>query len=147
WWGSALAVLPGLVLGAGQAMLFLAIACALATRLPMVVNLLSCLVIFFLGNLAPHLSQIVLRQQYTFAREHGGSESTALGLVQFIAKLFRLVLPALEYFGLDSAIVRDQALPVGPYVGHVALVLGYSVLYSGIALLLGLTLFEDRDLA
>ena len=146
WWGSALAVLPGLVIGAGQAMLFLAIACALATRLPMVVNVLTCLVIFFLGNLAPHLSQIVMSQQYAHLREHG-SENTALGLVEFMAKLFSVVLPALEYFGLDSAIVRDQALPVGPYVGNAGLVLGYSVLYSAIALLLGLILFEDRDLA
>jgi ABC-type transport system involved in multi-copper enzyme maturation permease subunit len=146
WWGSALAVLPGLMIGAGQAMLFLAITCALATRLPMIVNLLTCLVIFFLGNLAPRLSQIVLSQQYAHLREHG-SENAALGLVQFIARLFSLVLPALEYFGLDSAIVRDQALPVGPYIGHAGLVLGYSVLYSAIALLLGLILFEDRDLA
>jgi hypothetical protein len=112
----------------------------------MVVNVLTCLVIFFLGNLAPHLSQIVMSQQYAHLREHG-SENTALGLVEFMAKLFSVVLPALEYFGLDSAIVRDQALPVGPYVGHAGLVVGYSVLYSAIALLLGLILFEDRDLA
>ena len=43
----------GIALGFGQVMILVAIASALATRLPFVVNLVLCLVIYFLGHLAP----------------------------------------------------------------------------------------------
>jgi ABC-type transport system involved in multi-copper enzyme maturation permease subunit len=147
WFGISLAILPGLAIGACQVMLLLAVAAALATRLPVVVNLLTCLVVFFLGNLAPYLLHFSQNMQQQYRREHQGAESGALGLVQFMAKIFDTVLPALEYFGLGPSIVRDQPLPLGPYLLHVGYVAGYSALYTAIALLLGLILFEDRDLA
>src|SRR5205814_10302905 len=50
-------VLPGLVMSCSLVMVLVAIAVALATRLPMVVNLVTCLVVYFLANLMPVLVQ------------------------------------------------------------------------------------------
>ena len=55
--------------------------------------------------------------------------------------------PALEYFNLGPAIVRERPLPLLEYAGYVATVLANALLYTVIALLFGLILFEDRDLA
>jgi hypothetical protein len=147
WFGGSLAILPGLVISVCQAMLFLAIAAALATRLPMVVNLLTCLFVFFVGNLAPYLVQLSQYLQRQFPGGGKGLVGAALGLAQFVARVLDTLLPALESFGLGPAIVRDQPLPLAGYALYVASVAGYSVLYATIALLFGLFLFEDRDLA
>src|SRR5262249_54085554 len=84
-----LAALPGLIIGACQVMVLVAIAAALATRLPMLVNLPTCLLLFFLGNLSPVLVQVSqkLREQ------QGGG--TTMDLINFMARLFDTVLPAL----------------------------------------------------
>lgn len=132
WFSYTLTALPGFIFGFCQVMVLLAIAVALATRLPMVVNMVTCLVIFFLGHLTHILVQV---------------SSTRYALVNFMARFFDNVLPGLEYFDLGPIIVRD--VPPDPtrfayYIGSVCL---YAVLYSIIALLFGLILFEDRDLA
>jgi len=137
WFSGALALLPGLVIVSCQAMLFLAIAAALATRLPLIANLNICLTLFFFGNLAPHLVNLARDVKMRYGLE----------LVEFMAQLLNTVLPALEYFSLGPAIVRDQPLALGAYSLHALHVVGYSILYSAIALLGGLILFEDRDLA
>lgn len=147
WFADSLSVLPGLLVGFGQVMLFLGVASALATRLPLVVNLGVCLALFFLGNLAPILLQTARRLEQQYQRDHPGSTSATLELVQFTARLLDTVLPALEYFGIGPAIIRDRPLPLGPYLVHVGLTTGYSIFYTAIALLLGLILFEDRDVA
>jgi hypothetical protein len=138
WFDGVVESLPGLVFGSCQAMVLLAIAVALATRLPMVVNLVTCLVVFFLGHLTHVLVQVSSYQ---------ASSNRQLELVSFVARFFENVLPGLEYFDLGAVIVRD--VPPDParfayYIGSVVL---YAILYSVIALLFGLTLFEDRDLA
>jgi hypothetical protein len=132
WFDVARTALPGLVLGFCQVMVLLAIAVALATRLPMVVNLVICLLVFFLGHLTPVLVQVSQR---------------GYALVNFIAQFFNTVLPGLEYFDLGTVIARD--LPPDPqrFAAYVGSVVFYAILYSTIALLFGLILFEDRDLA
>jgi ABC-type transport system involved in multi-copper enzyme maturation permease subunit len=147
WAGGALAVLPGLTIGFCQAMVLLAIAAALATRLPLVVNLVFCSFCFLMGNLAPHLLRVAASLQQRSKADNQTVASGAYELVQFVARLFDTILPALDYFSLGPAIVRDQPLPLVPYLQYVASVVGYSVMYTAIALLLGLVLFEDRDLA
>jgi ABC-type transport system involved in multi-copper enzyme maturation permease subunit len=148
WLTDTLTILPGLVIGFCQVMLLLAVAAALATRLPMVVTLVSCLMLFFLGNLAPVLVGWADGLQRNYKLEHQGQTSAAYDLVRFIAKLFDTVAPALDYFNLGPAIVRgDQPLPLGDYLLYVFSVIGYALLYSAGALLFGLILFEDRDLA
>ncbi|MBY0523805.1 MAG: ABC transporter permease [Gemmataceae bacterium] len=147
WSTDTATILPGLVIGFCQVMVLLAIAAALATRLPMVVNLVTCLLLFFLGNLAPVLVEVSRRLQREHVGTHQGQTSATLDLVQFMARLFDTVLPALEYFNLGPAIVRDRPLPIVDYGWYVGSVVVYALLYTAIALLFGLILFEDRDLA
>ena len=147
WFSSTTAVFLGLAIGSCQVMILTALAAALATRLPMVVNLVTCLGLFFLGNLAPVLLEVAGRMQSGHAQEHAGQGSMPLELVRFMARLFDTLLPALEFFNLGPAVIRDRPLPVGDYLLYVGSVAGYSLLYTAIALLVGLILFEDRDLA
>jgi hypothetical protein len=147
WLGDVLAVTPGLVVGISQVMVLLAIATALATRLTLVINLVACLVLFFLGHLAPVLVQTAQNQQLRFAAEHPGRTSAALDLVQFMAQLFDTLLPALDFFNMGPATIRDTPLDAGPLGWYVASVFVLAGFYTAIALLVGLILFEDRDLA
>jgi hypothetical protein len=68
-------------------------------------------------------------------------------LVRFVAQLFDTLLPGLEHFSLGAAIARDVPPPTGPFIVYIGSVMLYALLYTTIALLLGLILFEDRDLA
>lgn len=136
WEGETLANLLGHLMGLGLVMVMLAIAVSLATRVTMVVNLVCCLVVFFLGNLAPVLVQA--SQQLK-----GG----ALALVGFLARLFDILLPSLQYASTSQVYIREMPLGAADYADYVGRVMGYFVIYTVIVLLGGLILFEDRDLA
>ncbi len=123
--------LPGLIIGFGQVMTLIAVSIALATRVPMVVNLTMCLVIYLLGHLAPIMTEV----------------SQRLPLVNFVAQLFELLLPGLAVFDVSSAIVRDVPLDPERYSVYTLNVALYACIYTAIALLAGLLLFEDRDVA
>jgi ABC-type transport system involved in multi-copper enzyme maturation permease subunit len=122
-------LLPGLLLGFGQVMVLVAIAVSLATRLPMIVNVPICVLIYFLGHLTPTLTLVAQRYKQTEAQG-----SAVAQMLSFMANLFDQLLPSLEYFrpGLSAL------------VGRVTI---YGVAYTIIMLLIGLVLFEDRDLA
>lgn len=147
WFSATVGVFLGLAVGFCQVMILTAVAAALATRLPMLVTLVICLLLFFLGHLAPVLLEVAERLQVRFALEHGGQTSVALDLIQFMARLFDTLLPALEFFNLGPAVIRDRPLPIGEYALYTGSVVVYSAMYTAIALLFGLILFEDRDLA
>ncbi|HLJ95516.1 MAG TPA: ABC transporter permease [Gemmataceae bacterium] len=132
WLEQGLAIVQGSVFGLCQVTVLLAIAVALATRLPMVVNLVTCLLVFFLGHLT-HVLVVVSSGRNT--------------LVNFIARFFDNVLPGLEYFDYGPVVIRDVALDPGRFSLYLGSIVAYAVLYSVIALLFGLILFEDRDLA
>ncbi len=68
-------------------------------------------------------------------------------LVYFMAQLFDTVFPGLDLFDVGAAVVRDVPLPPVPYALYTLNVALYAVTYTVIALLFGLSLFEDRDLA
>ncbi|HEY1376233.1 MAG TPA: ABC transporter permease subunit [Gemmataceae bacterium] len=136
WQGETLANLLGQIMGFGLVMVMLAIAVSLATRLSMVVNLVCCLVIFFLGNLSQVLVQAAQQLQ-------GG----ALALVGFLARLFDILLPSLQYASTSQVYIRETPLEAGAFAAYVGSVFGYFAVYTVIALLVGLILFEDRDLA
>jgi hypothetical protein len=138
WFSDALAHTFGGVLGFGQVMILVGIASALATRITFVVNLVLCLLIYFLGHLAPVIVQV------TESAPGGG---VGVGLVGFLGKLFNVLLPALEFFNMGPAIVREAPLDLWSFGLYVLTIFGYSALYTAIALLVGLVLFEDRDLA
>ncbi|HVK16783.1 MAG TPA: ABC transporter permease subunit [Fimbriiglobus sp.] len=143
WFGEVFAHTFGIALGFGQVMILVAIATALATRLPFVVNLVICLVVYFLGHLAP----VVVRVTDEVQRRAAGQENVALGLVQFFGNLFDTLLPALEFFNMGPAIIRETPLDLWQFAAYVGTVVGYALLYTVIALVVGLLLFEDRDLA
>ena len=63
--------------------------------------------------------------------------------VKFIGQLIATILPVLDHFNIQAAVAAGRAVPYH-YLGW-ALV--YCLLYSGIALVVALALFEDRDLA
>jgi ABC-type transport system involved in multi-copper enzyme maturation permease subunit len=124
-------VLPGLALGFFEVTVLASLSVAISTRLPMLVNLVVCIAIFFLGHLSPVLVDVT-----------GGGNVNEL--ISFMARLFAWVLPALEFFNAGPAISTGAMIP---WVGYVLPALGYCMLYSGACLLLAFLLFEDRDLA
>jgi hypothetical protein len=122
-------LLPGMTLGFCQVMVLLAIAVSLATRIPMILNVPICLLIYFLGHLTPVLKQVAMRFQT------GEGAGSAVGqMLSFMAQLFNSLLPGLEYFTPNYSAI----------VGRIAF---YGIMYTIIVLLFGLILFEDRDLA
>jgi hypothetical protein len=137
WFADAFANSLGILLGFGQVMILVAIAAALATRLPFVINIVLCLMIYFLANLAP-----VIVDQAEKGELMGG-----WGLVGFLGKLFDNILPALQFFNMGRAILREAPLDLWQLGYYALTVFGYSLIYTAIALLVGLLLFEDRDLA
>ncbi len=138
WFSDALAHTMGIALGFGQVMILVAVASALATRLAFVVNLVLCLLLFFLGHLAPVVVQVTQQAR-------GGG--VGVGLVEFLGKLFDALLPSLESFNMSRAIIRETPLDLWQFGGYILTVTGYSLVYTTIALLAGLLMFEDRDLA
>ena len=104
WFSDTVAHTLGVALGFGQVMILVAIASALATRLTFVVNLVLCLLIYFLGHLAPFVVQVT---------ESASGGTVGVGLVGFLGKLFDVLLPALEFFNMGPAIIRETpARPV-----------------------------------
>jgi ABC-type transport system involved in multi-copper enzyme maturation permease subunit len=132
WIGDTLTALPGLTIGFCQVLVLIAVAVAVATRLPMLVNIPFCILVFFLGHLTPIMSE-VSRGKFK--------------LVEFVSELFGTILPGLDLFDVGSAIVRDVPLDPVQYAIYTLNVVIYALLYAGIATLLGLVLFEDRDVS
>jgi hypothetical protein len=141
WTAHSLDTLPGLVLGFSQVMVLVALAVALATRLPMVVNLPIVLVVYFLSHLTPVL--LTIGKQ---ARE-ANPTSAVPRLVSFVAQVFDTILPDLGLFRMDPALLSDSPPDPSLFTRYLASVSLYGVLYTTIVLLFGLILFEDRDLA
>jgi hypothetical protein len=124
--------LPGLMICFGQVMTLIAVSVAMATRVPMVVNLGACLVVYLLGNLAPIVTEV--------SKPIGG-------LVKFVAQLFEMLLPGLAVFDVSTAIIREAPLDSAQYAVYTLNVGLYALMYTAIAMLAGLILFEDRDVA
>jgi ABC-type transport system involved in multi-copper enzyme maturation permease subunit len=121
-------VLPALLLIVLETAVLTSVSVALSTRLPMVLNMVSCLAIFIVGHLTPVLVRTVFEQ---------------LEPVKFMAQLIATVLPSLEAFNTQSAVAKSTIIPPA-YLGLSAL---YCAAYSTAAMLLAFILFEDRDLA
>jgi ABC-type transport system involved in multi-copper enzyme maturation permease subunit len=132
-WEQVKQVLPGLVLGFFEVTVMTSISVAISTRLPMLANLVVCILIFFLGHLSPVLVEAATAPQ-----------SQVNELVGFMARFFAWALPSLEFFNAGPSISTGAVIP---WIGYVLPALGYCVLYSGAALLFAFLLFEDRDLA
>jgi ABC-type transport system involved in multi-copper enzyme maturation permease subunit len=123
-------IVPGLALAFMEAIVMAAIAVAIATRLPMLANLSICFTIYIVGHLLPLL---VMSKKV----------SDPYGIIQFTGQFFAVVLPVLEHFNIYAAIAGGAPVP-WVYLGWAS---AYCALYTGVALLFALFLFEDRDLA
>jgi ABC-type transport system involved in multi-copper enzyme maturation permease subunit len=121
-------VVPGLVLAFMEVVVLTAISVAISTRLPMLPNLVIVGAIYVLGNLGPLIVQSSV----------GRNE-----FVAFFGQLVALVLPMLDVFNIQAAVAGGKYVPLD-YLGWALL---YCVLYSTVAMLFALILFEDRDLA
>lgn len=120
---------PGLALGLFEAIVFTGISVAISTRLPVLPNLVICLMVYLVGHLTPVLMQ-----------------SSAIGqhqIVQFMGTFLATVFPVLDHFNIQSAIAAGKPVP---WI-YLAWAFGYCAIYSTIAVLAALIMFEDRDLA
>lgn len=127
-WGPTIQIIPGLILIFLEIAVLTAVSVAISTRLPMVINMVTCFTIFVIGHLTPVLVKT------TF----GGFEP-----VKFVAQLIATVLPALEVFNMQAAVATGTMVPPD-YLGFSTV---YCAVYSTMAILLAFILFEDRDLA
>ncbi len=121
-------IAPGLALSFMEAVVLTAVSVAISTRLPMMANLIICASIYVLGHLVPILANSAVGQQE---------------FVRFVAHLSAAVLPVLDNFNISAGISTGQTVPL-VYLGWAGL---YCLLYCGVAMLVALLLFEDRDLA
>jgi ABC-type transport system involved in multi-copper enzyme maturation permease subunit len=119
--------IPGLVLGFLEATVLVCLSVAISTRLPMLANFAICFSIYVLG----HLTALIVLSSVQFAP------------VMFVAQFIATILPVLDYFNIQAAVAAGREVPLH----YLAWSFVYCVLYSSIALLLALILFEDRDLA
>ncbi len=121
-------IVPGLVLAFFETVVLAAISVALSTRLPMLANLIVCSSVYVLGHLVPMLVN---------------SSVGKFEIVRFVGQFIATVLPVLDHFNIQAAVAAGAEVPLD-YLG---MALIYCVLYSSIAILIGLAMFEDRDLA
>lgn len=121
-------IVPGLGLAFMEAVVMASISVAISTRLAMLPNLVICGSIYALGHLVPTLVNSAVGQ---------------LEYVPFVANLLATILPMLEHFTVYGAISTGGMIS-WEYVGWAGL---YALLYSTLAMLVALLLFEERDLA
>ncbi|MCZ6852439.1 MAG: ABC transporter permease [Gammaproteobacteria bacterium] len=119
---------PGLVLAFLETVVLTAISVAISTRLPLLPNFSICFVVYALGHLTPLIVQ---------------SSVGSLPPVAFMGSFIATVLPMLEAFNIQAAVAAGREVPHS----YLLYALAYCVLYSAVAMLLALILFEDRDLA
>ncbi len=123
-------IAPGLALVFMEAAVLASISVAISTRLPMLANLVICGSIYFLGHLVPLLANSAVGK---------------IPQVGFVAGLLSAVLPVLENFNVTAIAFFEPGKTVP--IAYIGLAGVYCLLYCGVAMLLALLLFEDRDLA
>ncbi|MFK8110680.1 MAG: ABC transporter permease [Rubripirellula sp.] len=111
-----------------ETMVIGAVAVALATRLPLLANFITCFVVYVIGNLTSPL----------VASAEGNNE-----LVGFVGKLIAVVVPNLNVFNVQSALDAGNPIPEIYLAGA----FNYLVFFAIAIWMLAMLLFEDRDLA
>jgi len=121
-------IAPGLALAFMATCVIASIAVAISTRLPILPNIVICLSIYMIGNLVPMMVN---------------QGDSAYGLVTWMGQFFATIFPVLDYFAVYPAIATEDPIPLNYMFGCAA----YAILYSSVAMLISLLMFEDRDLA
>ncbi|HET6328582.1 MAG TPA: ABC transporter permease subunit [Planctomycetaceae bacterium] len=119
--------IPGLILSFFEICVLTSVSVAISTRVPMVVNMVTCFAIFVVG----HVTSVIVERGVLH-----------LEVVQFTARLLATALPNLELFKTEAASTGTFVPP--PYLGYAGL---YCAAFSIAAIFLAFILFEDRDLA
>jgi ABC-type transport system involved in multi-copper enzyme maturation permease subunit len=136
--------LPGLILGFCQVMVLLALSVSLATRLPVVANVVTCAVVYVLSHLTPILVQTTQYQaQSQFSKT--GEVTPVIRLLLFVSKAFDWIFPSLQL--TKPTLISDVPIAFGELAMYSASVFVYALIYTVLVLIFGLVLFEDRDLA
>ncbi|SFH69465.1 ABC transporter permease subunit [Planctomicrobium piriforme] len=123
----ARSILPGLTLIGMEVAVMTAVSVAISTRVPMMVNMIVCFAVFVIGNLSSVLVQSNVQNVF----------------VRFFARLFATILPGLDHFNMSAAVSTGKIIPP-EYIGLAGL---YCLAYVAAMLMVGMWLFEDRDLA
>jgi ABC-type transport system involved in multi-copper enzyme maturation permease subunit len=123
-----LLLLPGFALMFMEIAVLTAVSTAISTRVPMVVNLVTTLSIFVVGNITPKLVE---------------SGTIINEIVEFMAMLFATILPNLDYYSAYGAVATGGVIPPS----YLLAAFIYSLAYGSAMILLSFILFEDRDLA
>jgi len=138
WFQLSQEVLANLVLCFCQVSVMTAVAVALSTRVPITVNLPVIATIFLLSHLTPVVVAVTGSQLSDQA-------DGVVTLLNFTGKAFYAILPDLELFRVSVAVLGDTPLPASIYWAHVISTLVYALIYMAVPLMLGLVLFEGRD--
>ena len=120
--------IPGLALAFFQAVVLGSFSVALGTRFSLLANFTICFSIYLLGHLTPTIVE---------------SAAGGLPLIEFFSQLISAVVPNLSHFSMEAAIDAEVSIPWSV----IASVMVYTTIYGVAATLVGLLLFEDRDLA
>ncbi len=120
--------IPGLVLAFFEAVILTSISVAISTKLSMLANMIVCTSVYVLGHLVPMLVN---------------SSVGKFEPVRFVGQLLATVLPVLDHLNISAPIAAGTPVPL-LYLGWA---FAYCALYTAIAMLVALALFEDRDLA
>lgn len=123
-------VLAGALLSCLQVFVLTAIAVAVSTRMPMVVNVVICFSFYILGHLTNYLHQAFC-----------GPSGESYALVRWLVSALYIALPNLENFNLTSAIALGSSVPMS----YILVTLAYAVVYTAIALLVAVSLFQERE--
>jgi ABC-type transport system involved in multi-copper enzyme maturation permease subunit len=124
----ASSIIPGLVMAFLHAVVLSTLSVAISTRVSQFANFAICLSIYIVGQL---VETIISSSEDGFA------------ILQFFGQLIAVIVPNLESFSMQSAIDIGKPIPMSYLSGSFI----YAVGYAGVAVLIGLLLFEDRDLA
>lgn len=140
-------LVPSLLLTWLQISVLAAVSVAISTRVSLVVNLPAVILVYLAGNLTRFL--------YTSG---GAGEDRPLGL-RVLAAVVSNVVPYLETFDIrdkaiystialaDTVFARDvSAVTLGEIWGYAGVAGLYALAYSAFALLVGLLLFQTREL-
>jgi len=120
-------IFPGLTLISMEVAVMTAVSVAISTRVPMMMNVLTCFALFVIGHLTPILAQSEVKSEF----------------VRFFARVFATFLPTLENFNISAAVSTGKVI-APEYIGLAGI---YCLCYVTAMIMVGFLLFEDRDLA
>lgn len=122
-----LSILPGIFLAYLQAVVITALSVGISTRLGMVPNIMLSSLIFVIGHLSNYLFRFFQGKNI---------------LITTAGKVFYLVIPNLGNFNVSSAIA--VGIPVS--VKYLLWATSYGIVYTTIALLTAMLIFQDREI-